>query len=178
MERVVSLAPNLIFFGLLREQIGNADASGRRDGFFCSRLLKSFREEQRCGCKQNEGDNDDCAGHSFGIGTLSIITKDAPGGKGTMLSRRRYRDILNRMKQSRCQKTAVVLFSAEEEIVEPLRKTITGETKKVETRFVHLRLGVKADLEELEDEWRERFDSIDAALERIAREMARKAETH
>jgi len=95
-----------------------------------------------------------------------------------MLSRRRCRDILNRMKQSRCQKTAVVLFSAEEGIVDPLRKTITGETKQLESRFVHLRLGVKADLEELQDEWRERFDSIDAALERIAREMARRAESY
>jgi len=101
----------------------------------------------------------------------------ASDGKVTILPRNKSGAYPGRMNKPRGQKTAVVLFSAEEGIVEPLRKTITGETKQLESRFVHLRLGVKADLEELQDELRERFDSIDAALERIAREMARKAET-
>ena len=67
------------------------------------------------------------------------------------------------------------MLFAEEWIVEPLQRTIIAEAKKLESKFVHLRPGVKADAEELQEGIRDRLDKIETSLEIIAREMARKA---
>jgi tetrahydromethanopterin S-methyltransferase subunit G len=69
----------------------------------------------------------------------------------------------------------LLLLFAEEWIVEPLQRMIIAEAKKLESRFVHLRPGVKADMEEMQKEIRERLEGIESSLEIIAREMARKA---
>ncbi len=82
---------------------------------------------------------------------------------------------MNKPKPRKQQNAELLLSYMEEWIVEPIRKTITAEVKKLESRFVHLRLGVKADIEEMQNEFRDRLDGIDASLERIARELARKA---
>jgi hypothetical protein len=82
---------------------------------------------------------------------------------------------MTRSREQKLFSPEVLFFYADEWIVEPLRKTIGGETRKVESHFVRLRLGIQADLEEMQGEIRERLEGIESSLEIIAREMARKA---